>query len=241
MENNQVSKSKNKVKIIFGLGTVAVGILSLLGFNYYKKKKNENKNETDDQPDAGNDTKDIIHHSSDTGLPPAGTDNSFPLKQGSKGTKVRELQQGIMRLYGKAALPRFGADGQFGTELESALRSKGFQIPLPESDFEKITKEKTASPPKTLISFDPSTIAKGIYYSIVAKDFDSARTLLKTIKNTKDYSSVSAHFKNYRVNGVHQTLINGALNSFPNTSQRQVLNKIFDSMGLKYDGKKWSI
>lgn len=45
----------------------------------------------------------------------------FPIKKGSKGAKVRELQNLILRKDPKA-LPRFGADGDFGSETEGALK-----------------------------------------------------------------------------------------------------------------------
>ena len=50
---------------------------------------------------------------------PANTD--FPLKKGSKGDKVRELQSYLMRKDSKA-LPKYGVDGAFGNETESALK-----------------------------------------------------------------------------------------------------------------------
>jgi hypothetical protein len=45
----------------------------------------------------------------------------FPLKKGSKGAKVKELQNLLLRKDRKA-LPRFGADGDFGSETEGALK-----------------------------------------------------------------------------------------------------------------------
>lgn len=45
----------------------------------------------------------------------------FPIKKGSKGAKVKELQNLLLRKDPKA-LPRFGADGDFGSETEGALK-----------------------------------------------------------------------------------------------------------------------
>lgn len=47
--------------------------------------------------------------------------DSFPLKKGSRGAKVKELQGYILKI-DKNALPRFGADGDFGNETEGALQ-----------------------------------------------------------------------------------------------------------------------
>lgn len=46
--------------------------------------------------------------------------NYFPLKKGSKGEKVRELQN-ILISINPSVLPKFGADGDFGLETEVAL------------------------------------------------------------------------------------------------------------------------
>ncbi len=47
--------------------------------------------------------------------------DDFPLKKGSKGARVRELQGYILKKNPKA-LPRFGADGDFGNETEGAMQ-----------------------------------------------------------------------------------------------------------------------
>lgn len=44
----------------------------------------------------------------------------FPLKRGSKGSKVTELQQIIKKL-DATLLPKFGVDGDFGSETEAAV------------------------------------------------------------------------------------------------------------------------
>ena len=47
--------------------------------------------------------------------------DAFPLKKGSRGAKVKELQGYILKI-DKNALPRFGSDGDFGNETEGALQ-----------------------------------------------------------------------------------------------------------------------
>jgi len=46
------------------------------------------------------------------------TSSGFPLKLGSKGALVTELQQRL----GKSNLPKYGIDGDFGSETLAALR-----------------------------------------------------------------------------------------------------------------------
>jgi len=53
-----------------------------------------------------------------TPAPPVSSD--FPLKKGSKGASVRRLQTALTKL-NASALPRYGVDGDFGSETEAAL------------------------------------------------------------------------------------------------------------------------
>ena len=50
---------------------------------------------------------------------PTPTTEKFPLKKGSKGELVKQLQLAL----GVDKLPRFGADGDFGTETLNALKA----------------------------------------------------------------------------------------------------------------------
>lgn len=45
---------------------------------------------------------------------------NFPIRRGQKGSNVKRLQQ-LLLTFDKNILPRFGADGDFGTETETAL------------------------------------------------------------------------------------------------------------------------
>lgn len=250
MENNEaeIKKKRTKRVVLFSLGTLALGTLTFFGIKLFKnhKKKNsdDTENQTGDELDTETSVQNSTHTKSHTGLPPARTGDAFPLRLGSKGDKVRSLQQALISAYGAGILANYGADGQFGKELASALKSKGYGVPLQETDFLKITgekKEETKTAATPIAKFDPAAIAKGIYYSIVAKDSTAAITLLKGIRDTTNYSLVSEEFKNYRINGVRQTLVNAMLSSFPEKSQKQNIQTTFKSMGLKYDGKKWTV
>ena len=47
--------------------------------------------------------------------------DSYPLKKGSRGNNVTSLQQLILKI-DKSLLPKYGADGDFGSETESAVQ-----------------------------------------------------------------------------------------------------------------------
>lgn len=246
MENNQVentSKSKTKKVVLFGLGTLALGTLAFFGFKHFNKKKdNDEIDQTTDDLDSKANFQTPANPKPRTSLPAANVSDAFPLRLHAKGDKVRLLQQALIRTYGASILKKFGADGDFGSELQAALRSKGYGVPLSESDYNKIVgkKEETQTPP--LVAFDPASIAKAVFIAITARDFNATLTLLKAIKNTTDYSLVSEQLKNnYRIAGVRQTLVNAVLTTFNESSQKAKVQEAFKNMGLKYDGTKWSL
>jgi hypothetical protein len=82
---------------------------------------------------------------SDFSTPPSpSTPSSFPLKKGSKGAKVLELQNAIMSINARL-LPKFGADGDFGSETELAVsRMLGKKTIDSQADIETIKKGKTS-------------------------------------------------------------------------------------------------
>ena len=49
--------------------------------------------------------------------------DSFPLKKGSYGNNVRRLQTALKKI-NPAALPKYGVDGDFGSETEAALKNQ---------------------------------------------------------------------------------------------------------------------
>lgn len=246
-QNNQVTnKGKAKKAVLISLGTLALGTLAFFGIKQFKKHKNES-NDDIDQTTSDLDTKIPVQTNSNskprTGVSTGNANSSFPLKLGSKGAKVVELQQSLMRTFGSGIFPKYGADGQFGSELSTFLRAKGYGIPLQEADFKKITQIQKPQAPALLI-FDPAAIAKGVYNSILAKDYNAAVTLLKAITTPTNYSLVSDKFKMYRLNGgVRQTLVTAMLNSFAEKSQKENTKKVFQKMGLKYNAAsdKWTL
>lgn len=54
---------------------------------------------------------------------PVPTSSDFPLKKGSKGSNVIRLQTALTKL-NASALPRYGVDGDFGSETEAALKAQ---------------------------------------------------------------------------------------------------------------------
>lgn len=245
IQNNQVTnKGKTKKAVLFSLGTLALGTLAFLGIKYFKTKKqqtNDDSDQTTDNKDSKIPIQTNINSKHRTSVLATYVSDAFPFKLGTKGNKVLELQLALMRTFGSGIFPKHGADGDFGSELASFLRSKGYGVPLSEADFNKITQTQASKP---LLTFDPTAIASGVYNSIISNDYSSAITLLKAITNTTNYSLVSERFKMYRLNGgVRQTLVTAMLSSFSEKSQKENTKMVFQKMGLRYNAEtdKWSL
>lgn len=224
--------------VLLGLGLTATGALSYFGYQYWKKQK-EKKNEQTDT--TNNDNKETESPSNYT--PPKYTPKppkqaepkntvGFPMIKGSKGELVKTFQEALIAKHGKIILPKYGADGDFGSEMLAALKKLGLGETITETTFNLYT--KGASP-------DHSNVAKDLFAAAVKKDFNKAISLLKTLRNVEDYKTVSDTFKNYRIGAVRQTLVNGMLNSFTDAKQKDAIRLVFSNMGLKYDGNKWSL
>ncbi len=255
MKAKTTNKKQKKKKIVLTtLAVGAAGILGYFGWQYYKKKKEKNDTEPDvilkkkpeqDLPPAIIDTP-RYNPTPRPKIKPKPKPNyeypaidipvskdGFPLKRGSKGEKVRALQDALIAKYGKQVLPRYGADGDFGPEMAAALKKLKLPSSIDESTYNVLVqghKETNGS------------LAQQIYVAANKTDFNQTIQLLKRLKSKDDYKTTSEEFKNYRLNGgVRQTLVNGLLNTFTKEEQKQAIRFEFLRMGLQFDGSKWSL
>lgn len=258
-EKPSAKKSQKKKIILLSVGLGAAGVLGYFGWQYFKKKKAEKKNDDVDvilntgsnsipdyhRPDTPTVIKPKIKTKPKLVTEPTyeptyntetpKTSGDFPLKKGSKGDKVKTLQQALLDNYGKSILPRYGADGFFGNEMTAALKKLNLPSIVNETTFNVLVKGNSGSATK-------DDYGKLLYMAAATKNFNKVMELLKKLRNKDDYATASASFKNYRLNGgVRQTLVNGMLNSFSNETQKQQIRLQFTRMGLQYDGNKWSL
>jgi len=102
--------AKNTTKIIAGV-LLAGGVFFLIKYLMPKKDKS---------PPAPPPKKDETNTTTTTTTP---VSTAFPLKKGSRGSLVRQVQTLLIKLDSKN-LPKFGADGSFGSETEAALQKE---------------------------------------------------------------------------------------------------------------------
>jgi hypothetical protein len=118
---------KNKTGLIIGGGVLVVGTFLVLSY-FNKKKKIElgvgSLSTTDSSDSSGSDSSGSSGSSGSTTSQPAANLNltqnaSFPLKNGSRGKQVVELQK-FLNTNGYAD-PKLVVDGVFGSKTEAAL------------------------------------------------------------------------------------------------------------------------
>jgi hypothetical protein len=221
-------KSNRKKIVLIGIGTLAVGVAGYFGWQWWKKRKEEKMTTAFDEPSS----------------PPAENflpvpkqpilqrKDDFPLKKGSRGERVKALQDIIIAKYGKALLPKYGADGDFGSELVAALKKLNLPESIDESTYQVLIKGN---------AIDAKVVAQNLYKAAITANFNQVLFTLKAMKSKQDYTAVSEVFKNLRIQGVRKTLVNGLLDAFKDENQKQQIRLEFTRMGLNYNGDKWSL
>ncbi len=153
--------------------------------------------------------------------------SDFPIKKGSRGEKVRQLQLVFMSKYPGVLK---SADGVFGSQTEAALVSKGLPKEITESQF------------KVLTAVDPQSTADKLYNAAKKKDFKTALAALSEIKSTADYKAVNEKFKpKGLLGGSNTTIVTGLLLTFADQNQKDQLSVAFTSMGLDKKDGKWFV
>jgi len=190
IKNDNQKKSFKKKIFLVGLFTLAAGLVSYFGFQFWKKGKDE-----DSQPDASPEPL-----------------KSSPVKTNAKPNPTK-------------AKPNSAKTNS----TENPIPNGGNSAPKNQTKTQAVGDIKAA------------LIAGAIHAAILKKDFTAAFNQLKFIKSVGDYSAVSKVFLKTRTAGIPQTLVGGLLSSFKTENQKTALKKAFTAMGLKYDGKKWSL
>lgn len=252
-------KQQQKKIVIASVAIGAAGILGYFGWQYFKRKNEAKKTgdldtllQTVNKATTGGNSPSVPTYTPpyvSPVKPPVNTSSSntntvyssvttspgstgFPLKKGSKGSNVKLLQQALIAKYGKSILPKYGADGDFGSETAAALKKAGLPETINESVFNVLTQGDRP---------DAATVGKNLYDAAAAKNYSKTISLLQQLRSVDDYTKANEVFKQYRLGSVRQTIVNGLLSMFTSTTQKEAIRMEFLRMGLQYDGSKWSL
>lgn len=184
------------------------------------------------------------------------TDSTFPLRAGSRGKLVVELQNALIRAYCKSALPKYGADGSWGKEVTKALIDHQHPTVITEADLTKIKNLPacggggildTTKPPTpvsiVVTAANAGATATALYAAIKANSFSTVVPLLQRMKSPADYKLVGDLFKQIPWDGLRRfTLVTAVFTTFIGADQKKTLTDIFKGIGLKLDPKtgNWS-
>jgi len=221
--------------LLVGLGVVTVGAGAFLYMQQQKKKKQNASHLIADS--FTTETAQLPKPSTTSG---GSTSSGFPLKKGSRGTLVTNLQNALIKKYGASILPRYGADGSFGSETVNALLSKGLPAKITSELFSKLVIGSGGNSYSTSTSSSFS-ISKALHAAIIKNSLSSALQALKNIKDVAGYTAVNTVFKKTRVDLVRKTLVTALLSRFNSSSKKKEINAELYRIGLKYDGSQWAL
>ena len=259
-------EAKTKKYLLWGLGAVAVGTGGYFLFKYLQQKNDQQS--ADDFKEQVSEGTVSVSQSNPTPSPvprpskPAAVYNQFPLKYGSKGTLVRDIQIALNKKYGAS----IDVDGDLKGQTENALVAKDLPTVIDNQTYAKIItgtygKGSKKTPPKDDKKTDdrkeqPSaksvakSISKQLHSAIKKDDVFSAVNALKKIKNKEGYKVVNDEFQKTKfpewntvtiVAPVSKTVVNALLDQFSSTEYKKKINAELYRIGLKYDGTKWSL
>ncbi len=224
-------------KKLFFIGLTAAAIAGG-GFAAYKHFSTTSNDDSDDT--------DLESSKEDPGAVYKRTD-SFPLKKGSQGNRVSQLQQALTTLIGVDNIAKYTTkgqsftDGKFGTATAKALTDSGYPATLDEKTFTTIIQKASTT---LRVVFNPTDLANKIYDSTRNADINAVISSLSQIKNTSDYWLVENVYKTKGIPGFRKTLVTDLLDTFADDSNAtSQLTAQFTRMGLKEnpDTHKWSL
>jgi hypothetical protein len=245
-QNKQVRSKKAGISakriFIYSLAIGITGGAAYLAHGYLKRKKNSESlprsNENDSIVINNNLPASFVSSSGSTQRRSGGSDG-FPLKRGSSGPRVAQLQQALAILIGKDAMnANGGVDGKFGSGTANALKMAGYGEVVDAALFDTITGSNT----KLQVVFNPSAFASTLYRNAQSKNLSGVLSILNQFKSVADYSSVNDYYK--KIGFVSKTIVTDLLDyafKASESSKQQIRNE-FLRIGLKMsDTGRWSL
>jgi hypothetical protein len=229
----KANKESNLPKYIFiGLSLLAVGAGAYLGYKVYRRRKAETGTSSE------NTSTNVSSATKSTSSDIVWRDDSFPLSIGSSGPKVLQLQRKMNSKYSTSLEP----DGLFGPLTYKAIKMAGFNIPVDETTFSKITDGEA-----TLV-FDPRSLANRLLKFSRQRDLNATLVTLGEMKSVDHYKTVNFYFQiltlaDSSIN-VRRTIVTHLLShAFASESldNKKRISDEFSRMGLIERDGKWAL
>jgi peptidoglycan hydrolase-like protein with peptidoglycan-binding domain len=234
-----------KSKALFWV--VGLSVLSLAGLGTFLalRKGNDDKEPSTDEiiREANNAAPNTT--SSNSGSRPNRIESGFPLKRGSRGNLVKQLQTALNSFHGANLQP----DGVWGRNTAKALTAAGLSTTIDAATFASVVAGSTTqnagsnTPDPTARRLTEREVAFRMFDLIKGRSFSHVLALLKKIPNTNVYKTVSNWFQVARNTHfmVRVSLLTGVLEAFAGTQKAQ-LEAEFARMGLLKNSStgKWS-
>ncbi|HMV08185.1 MAG TPA: putative peptidoglycan-binding domain-containing protein [Cyclobacteriaceae bacterium] len=221
---------------IYALALAALGGGGYLVYDRLKKKKMMEQNQIPSEASSDtiiiNNTLPTSYASFTSRAVSSGSD-SFPLKRGSKGSRVSMLQQALAK-----TSPGISVDGQFGPQTANALKSAGYPETVNEATFNKIT----GGSGSLTVVFNPSALAVSLYSGAQSQNIEQVLSVLKQLKSVGDYSSVNEYYKkqSFIAKTIVTDLLEYAFKS--NEAAKAQIRNEFLRMGLRVSSTgTWSL
>lgn len=235
------TKTKKSVKparvFVYAL---ALAALSGGGFLVYDRIKKRRTTEQSTLPTGGDSDTVIINNTLPASVSSFSSrmlslaSDSFPLKRGSRGSRVTMLQQALAK-----SSPGISIDGHFGPQTATALKTAGYPEIVDESLFSKITGSVGSS---LTVAFNPASLAVSLYAGAQARDVKQVVSVLKQMKSVSDYSAVNEYYK--KQSFISKTIVTDLLEyafKADETAKAQIKNE-FLRIGLKVTSTgTWSL
>ncbi len=235
--------TKGKI-ILIGIGLIGVGVGGYFAYRHFTKdgglNVDFNSGQTPDYVPPVTE-REPVRSSGGSGGSSTTSGAGFPLKKGSRGELVGELQKALARKFGSAVLGRGGIDRIFGNDTQRALTNNGLPAVVTQRVFEAITERKTGvdktgfsatEKKKGITVTKPKAIATELRDTIIKGRFDLALNQLAEINTTDDYDLVNTFFKEYITYGVRKTIVTALLQRFKSADDTAKLSSEFKRMGL---------
>lgn len=264
MANEENKPWYKRPLVLVSIGAGFIG-LSGLGFWLYKRSKSgetsrEGKSEEGfDSATASQAPKlPAPDFSATLPSPTVSVTSGFPIQKGSRGEYVRNLQNALINKYGASILPKWGADGSWGSELTKALTDKGLKTVIDNTTYtDYVTgafgSKSTNAPSNTTANTsvvkdivksvlpawvtDPNIkIGFQLFDSAKAKSISATIALLSKLKNVNEYSAASQGFqmRPYEPPFRKYTLVTGLMDAFKaSADSKSKLRAEFRRIGLK--------